>query len=106
METTLARTAAAEMTCPACRARQTWSDECRRCKCDLSLLHAVYDRGEVARRSCLRAVNEGRYEDALGHAQLHAELNGGQRAIHLLAVCHLICEDWEEARQLGLLETE
>ena len=31
-------TSQTEVTCPVCRAVQHWSNECRRCKCDLRLL--------------------------------------------------------------------
>ena len=29
------------MRCPTCRAEQEWSDNCRRCRCDLQLLREV-----------------------------------------------------------------
>ena len=35
------------MACPVCNARQAWSDECRRCKCDLSTLRAAWRAGRT-----------------------------------------------------------
>jgi hypothetical protein len=90
-------TAAEEMTCPTCRARQPWSDECRRCKCDLTLLRQFRQTAGLHRRQCLRALRAGRPAAALAQASRYAVLVGADRASPLLAVCHLLCHNWPQA---------
>jgi hypothetical protein len=98
------------MCCPTCSAQQAWSDQCRRCKCDLSLLREWYSAGETERRQSLRQLRAGRPSQALRHARRYARIAGAQKASRLLAVCHLLCHHWpnsyaafgEAIRQQGL----
>jgi hypothetical protein len=95
------RAAEDEMRCPTCNARQAWSDECRRCKCDLSLLRQCWRTGEAERRRCLRELGAGRPPRALDHARRYAGLVGAAAASRLLGVCLLMCNDWPGARNLA-----
>ena len=83
--------------CPTCNAKQPWSDVCRRCKTDLQLLHGVWQTYQQTRRRCLVHLREGRLAEALEQArQLHA-LCPDAHSRRLLAVCHLLRENWHEA---------
>ncbi len=93
----LERAAEDEMVCPTCKARQAWSDQCRRCKCDLSLLRQWQNACESQRRQCLRQLRAGRPDQALRHAQHYALMAGVPQASRLLAVCHLLCSNWRES---------
>ena len=96
-ESSLERTAEDEMRCPTCNARQAWSDECRRCKCDLSLLRQSWRAGEAQRRRCLGQLRAGQPEGALHHARRYAIIAGAAKASRLLGVCHLLCGNWPAA---------
>lgn len=95
-ESSVQRNTAEEMACPACKARQVWSDQCRRCRCDLSLLRRWHGAGEAVRRRCLDELSRGRSEQALEYARRYSLLAGRQEAARLLAVCHLFCGNWAE----------
>jgi hypothetical protein len=86
-----------EMRCPACRAVQPWSDACRRCKCDLSLLHGAMAVAEEHRLHSLNELRRARWPQALHHARQAHDLCPGEDTARLLAVCHLLCEDWPSA---------
>jgi hypothetical protein len=85
------------MTCPTCRAEQGWSGECRRCKCDLSDLRAVWRAGCHARQACLQSLADGDFARALYHARRYCSLQPGDDAIRLVAVTHLLRGEWLEA---------
>ena len=82
--------------CPTCNAQQAWSDECRRCKCDLSLLHRLWRRGRALRSACLRELRAGRPAQALPYAQQYCFL-GPEDAPRLLAACYLLSGNWAKA---------
>ena len=86
-----------EMCCPTCKARQAWSDECRRCKCDLSLLRQYRQVCEAQRYRCLWELCAGRPKRALRHAKRYAKMVGADEAARFLAVCHLRRRDWPKA---------
>ena len=86
-----------EMVCPTCNARQTWSDECRRCKADLALLRQIWQTAEAEHRRCLRELSAGRPRQALRHAHRYATYVGHDQASRLVGVCTLLCEDWLSA---------
>jgi hypothetical protein len=89
------------MRCPVCRAAQAWSAACRRCKCDLSLLRsAVAASGEIRIR-CLGNLRAGRLAEALQDARQAHDLFPNEATTRLLAVCHLLCEDWPAALSLA-----
>jgi len=85
-----------QMRCPTCNAQQAWSDECRRCKCDLSLLHRLWRRGRGLRTACLRRLRAGRPAEALPYAQQYRFLDP-EDASRLLAACHLLSGNWTQA---------
>ena len=96
-ESTLERAAEDEMRCPTCNARQAWSNECRRCKCDLSLLGQCWRTSQAQHRRCLRQLRAGRPDLALRHARRLAAIVGVAKASRLLGVCHLLSGDWPDA---------
>ena len=97
METMLRHTAQDEMTCPACNARQSWSDQCRRCNCDLSLLRQFHHAYEAERIGCLQALQRGQPHRGLHHARRFAHLAGPAEAVQLLVVCNLLCDRFPDA---------
>jgi len=87
--------------CPTCRAEQEWSDVCRRCKSDLTLLRAVAAAYERDRRECLEALKSGRPFEALRHA-LHGQwLRPDPNWHRLTAVSALLANDFEAAAGLA-----
>lgn len=89
--------AVGEMNCPACNAHQIWSNECRRCRCDLSVLHAVWLKCQRLRSQCLRQLRAGDYDLATLTARRYASLWPGEDAGRLLAVSSLLKGDWSSA---------
>ena len=85
------------MRCPTCRAEQVWSDTCRRCKCDLSLLRRVFAAYQAARTRCLTELKVGQIEAALAAARECCQLNSRPESRRLLAVCSLLHGDWPAA---------
>jgi hypothetical protein len=86
-----------EVRCPTCGARQVWADTCRRCKCDLRLLRAAAGAYEHHRRRCLELLNSGWPQPALKHAQSCHSLAPGADSQRLMALCHLLGENWADA---------
>jgi hypothetical protein len=91
----------ATVRCPTCRAVQEWSESCRRCKTDLRLLLDVADAYLRGRLRCLLRLRAGRPRAALRAARLCHELRADEESARLLAVCALLCEDWETAAALA-----
>ena len=91
----------AQMRCPVCRAAQAWSDTCRRCKCDLSLLRSAATACGEMRVRCLGHLRAGRLAEALQDARHAYDLCPTEEATRLLAVCHLLCQDWPAALSLA-----
>ena len=89
--------------CPTCGAQQEWSDTCRRCRCDLTLLRAVKEARRGHRRRCLLLLRAGRLTEALQQARRGYALCADQRSARLLAVCHLVCGNWMRAITLAPL---
>lgn len=83
--------------CPACRAKQVWSAECRRCKADLTLLRRF--ELEVGRRryQLLNELRFNRNTSALRHAKRLYQLRPDEDAARLLAVCYLACGNFSQA---------
>jgi hypothetical protein len=90
-----------EMRCPTCGARQEWADTCRRCKCDLRLLRAAEQTYERSRQLCLHHLHAGRPDTALPAAINCHSLRPGPETYRLLALCHLLEENWPEALEGG-----
>jgi len=85
------------MICPTCGAQQEPADQCRRCRCDLSLLQAAWRTGHHHRSTCLRALRMEHFSQALQHARLYEEVFPGQDASRLIAVCNLLAGNWHDA---------
>ena len=77
------------MRCPICRAAQPWSDTCRRCGGDLSLLVQTTRAAGHARREALAALSAGDSTTALAHAEQAHELEPGEATRRLLLACRL-----------------
>ena len=86
-----------ELRCPTCGAPQAGTDRCRRCKCDLRLLRAALDFYEQNRRLCLQSIRAGDPQTALLHASSCHRLEPGSESRRLLALSHLIAENWQSA---------
>jgi hypothetical protein len=82
-----------------------WADTCRRCKCDLRLLRAAAGTYEDHRRNCLRLLNAGLPGPALTHARNCHSLAPSADTHRLMALCHLLTENWAEAWE-GLNQVE
>jgi hypothetical protein len=91
----------ATLRCPTCRAQQEWSDECRRCKCDLRLLRAAHRAYEQNRARCLTALRDNEPRSALAFARACERLQPGDASRKLLAVCALLAGDWATALSLA-----
>jgi hypothetical protein len=89
------------MQCPSCRARQEWSDECRRCKSDLRLLRQLMEVRKRHRLDALRLFGCGEYQAAFAAASRADELWRGEDTRRLLASCHLLLGDFESAVELA-----
>jgi hypothetical protein len=94
--------AGGDLRCPTCGAVQEWSDVCRRCRCDLTLLRRVADAERVSRGRCLAALRGDRIPEALDHARRLYCLHPGPTASRLLAVCHLLHGNWRAAASLAV----
>ncbi len=90
-----------ELRCPTCGARQAWADTCRRCKSDLRMLRAALEAYRYHREAGLLALDEGRPDAAVHHAQRCRELRPGPESDRLLAVCRFLRGDWDEAVDLA-----
>jgi hypothetical protein len=88
--------------CPTCRASQPWSDVCRRCQSDLTLLHQAARSYHRHRRACLLHLRSGRPQAALLSAQRCLALYNGADSRRLGALCALFQEDWPTASRLAL----
>lgn len=86
------------MRCPTCRATQEWSNECRRCRCDLTLLWEANQAADDLRRRCLWELNAGSPGRALAFARSYDALTANADSRELLAVCALLAGDWPTAQ--------
>jgi hypothetical protein len=89
-----------ELRCPTCGARQAWSDTCRRCKCDLSLVHQVHQRLRTLRHRCLAQLRHEQTRESLDTAQRCYELSAEAANARFLALCHLLNGNWAQALEL------
>ncbi len=93
--------AATRMRCPTCGAPQEWSPTCRRCRSDLSLLWSAFSCLHEHRRQCIRALEAGQTELALGHALRCQELLPDDDSARLLALCALARDEFQSALALA-----
>jgi hypothetical protein len=85
------------MRCPTCRAEQSWSDACRRCRCDLRLLREADCYYRASREACLRELRAGRLLSAMERARECLRLVPELPSRRLFAVCALLTGDWPSA---------
>ena len=86
-----------DVRCPTCGAWQEWSDACRRCRCDLTLLRCITEAAQTTRQRCLHALRGGRIAEAVRHAHRLRALCPDQSSARLLAVCQLLEGNWLSA---------
>jgi len=87
--------------CPTCSARQVPSPECRRCKCDLSLLLAALQHCERLNQACLRDLAEGDVNAAEQAALRRWELSPDEVAARLLATTYLLQGRYQAALDIS-----
>lgn len=86
--------------CPTCKAWQLPSLQCRRCKCDLSLVVAVHDQQRQLHARVLRMIASGRNLEALRAARSRWALSPDPQAARLLAACCLLLGQFRTAQEL------
>lgn len=87
--------------CPVCNASQDWSEECRRCAADLRFLAEVVCAAEKEQKECLLSIARGQYQQALCLAKRLDSLLSNETSVKLLTVCHLLCEEFQDAVELA-----
>jgi len=75
--------------CPTCGAQQAVSAECRRCKCDLSLVVAIHQQRVRLHHDCLRHLRDGELVKARACARKLHDLSPNVTSRRLLAVACL-----------------
>ena len=95
------RSAHGDVRCPTCGALQEWSDACRRCQCDLTLLRRVMQAAQTSRQRCLCALRAGRISEAVRHARRLQALCPDRSSARLLAVCQLLQGNWLAAATMA-----
>ena len=86
--------------CPTCKAWQVPALQCRRCKCDLSLVAAVHDQKRRLHAAVLRQLAAGDHLRALGTARARWDLAPDAEAARLLAVCFLLLDRFQAAEEV------
>ena len=81
------------LVCPTCKARQEWSDTCRRCRSDLSLLRQMAGAFCASYHRALEALRDDRIAGALVESEAAYTLCPTPRSARLLAVCRLLAGD-------------
>ncbi len=89
--------------CPTCGARQAISPECRRCKCDLSLLELAGRRASQLNDEWLRQIAAGDVHAAELLALRRWELSPDADARRLLSVTYLLQGRFQAALDVGNL---
>jgi len=91
--------------CPTCGAAQDWSETCRRCKCDLTLLKRATEACRRSRRHCLLHLRAGRIPEALRQARRGYAMQCDESSARLLAVCYLLAGDFREATRMARISS-
>jgi Flp pilus assembly protein TadD len=92
--------------CPTCRARQEPAAECRRCRCDLSLVTAALGQQRALRAAYLEQLQAGRYAVAVHTARQLWELSPDETAARQLAVAYLLCGRYRAALDVYNIQTK
>ncbi len=103
-KTTKVESLAVEMICPTCRASQLWSDECYRCKSDLSELSAIHRASTRLRQKCLVAIQKSDFESAIEIAKECFDLDASPSTGQILAISQLLHQDLHAALKTYLLQ--
>lgn len=83
--------------CPTCNAEQIASPQCRRCRCDLTLLVAARRRAAALHEEFLRQLGDEAYGDALQTALRRFHLLPDGRAHRLLSLAYLYVGKYQSA---------
>ena len=83
--------------CPTCGAEQTYSDICRRCKCDLSLVHRLLEYRDALTHRCLLQLRDQQPAHALKAAQQCYAIAADHQTARRLAVVYLLIGDYRSA---------
>lgn len=83
--------------CPTCGAKQPPADSCRRCKCDLTLVHQMRKHCRQLHRDCLVQLREGDFDQAREFATRYHELMPDDTSRRLLTVCCALSDDMPTA---------
>ena len=89
-----------DFACPVCGARQALSEDCRRCRADLSLVVGVYSELAAKRARCLALVRQRRLLRATRLAKECLELSRDESNRGLLATCYLLQGDFAAALRI------
>ena len=87
--------------CPTCNARQDASPECRRCKCDLTLLVAALQRCQRLYDDALRCLADKDIDAAERLALQRWELAPDHDAARLLATVYLLQGRFQAALEIS-----
>ena len=83
--------------CPTCGVRQEPATECRRCRCDLSLVTATLRQRRALHATYFDQLQAGRYAAAADTARQSWEISPDEEAARLLAVAYLLCGRYQAA---------
>ncbi|MBI3465288.1 MAG: hypothetical protein HY000_19860 [Planctomycetes bacterium] len=83
--------------CPTCGASGQTDVECRRCRCDLRLLHRLEVQRAAEFKELAAALTECRWSDALTSAQYIHTLRPDDASFPVLAVCQLLNNNLQAA---------
>ncbi len=86
--------------CPTCKAWQVPALQCRRCKCDLSLVVAVHDQKRRLHAAVLRHLAAGDYLRALATARARWDLAPDAEAARLLIASFLPLDRFQAAEEV------
>lgn len=82
--------ASIELRCPTCGAKQELVPECRRCKCDLTLVTLALRQCHAVEQQCAAQLGRGEIDQALGAARKRWNLAPDEVAARYLAVCYAL----------------
>lgn len=85
------------MRCPVCKAENTESVQCRRCRADLALLVRLEERRQAVLAVAYRAVAGGHWRRALVLAEGADTLRSDDESLRLVAVSYLLRRDFARA---------
>jgi hypothetical protein len=94
------------LTCPTCGAVQERSVQCRRCRCDLSLMVSLLEHRDRLHARTLRHLRDGRLAEALRTARLRWSVSSDADAARLLGVCRLLQQDVATGRMPDRRQTD